>query len=91
MPTLSSAAIPRDFTLPRGIRNRNPGNLRHGDDWQGLSATQGDAAFCQFDDPLFGLRALMRVLLKYCRKANARDLMSRCRRKPVHRDVGGHA
>jgi hypothetical protein len=69
--TLPGAAIPRDPTLPRGVRNNNPGNLRHGDDWQGLSASQGDAAFCQFDDPVYGLRALMRVLVNYRRKADA--------------------
>lgn len=68
--TPTGAAPTRASTLPRGIRNRNPGNLRLGDDWQGLSASQGDAAFCQFDDPVYGLRALMRVLLNYRRKAD---------------------
>ncbi|SMH60428.1 structural protein [Azospirillum agricola] len=60
--------------LPRGIRNNNPGNLRHGDDWQGLSDRQPDPAFCTFDDPVFGLRALMRVLLNYRRKHKLRTI-----------------
>lgn len=68
------AAIPRARSLPRGVRNNNAGNLRHGDDWQGLSATQTDQAFCQFDDPVYGLRALMRVLLNYRRKYGIRTV-----------------
>ncbi|MGY0779821.1 structural protein [Azospirillum argentinense] len=54
-----------------------PGNLRHGDDWQGLSAIQTDTAFCQFDSPLYGLRALMRVLLNYRRIVTIRQAISR--------------
>ena len=70
MTTPTGAAIPRAPTLPRGVRNNNPGNLRHGDDWLGLSAVQTDKAFCQFDSPLYGLRALMRLLLNYRRKTD---------------------
>ena len=40
--------------IPRGIRNHNPGNIRHGDKWQGLSAEQTDSSFCVFDAPEYG-------------------------------------
>tara|TARA_B100000686_G_scaffold296912_1_gene328828 strand:+ start:1206 stop:1793 length:588 start_codon:yes stop_codon:yes gene_type:complete len=55
--------------LPRGIRNNNPGNIRHSKDvWQGQSKTQTDSAFVQFNDPVYGLRALMKLVLNYQRK-----------------------
>lgn len=49
----------------RGIRNRNPGNLRHGDKWQGLAEEQTDSAFCQFESMEYGCRALMKTLQTY--------------------------
>jgi hypothetical protein len=55
------------MTSPRGIRNHNPGNIRWGDKWQGLvpQFERTDAAFCQFIDPTWGIRALARVLINY--------------------------
>lgn len=50
----------------RGIRNNNPGNIRHsGNRWQGMSAQQTDAAFVQFDSPEYGIRALSKLLDTY--------------------------
>lgn len=54
--------------LPRGYRNNNPGNIRLGANWKGMRPTQTDPDFCQFRDPVDGLRALMRVILTYARK-----------------------
>ncbi|CAO3446631.1 hypothetical protein [Azospirillum argentinense] len=54
----------------RPFRDNTPKILRRGDDWLGLSATQTDTTFCQFDSPLYGLRALMRVLLNDRRKTD---------------------
>ncbi len=51
--------------LPRGIRNNNPGNIRHGDKWDGLAAEQPDSAFCTFIDPEHGIRAMGKILLNY--------------------------
>lgn len=53
--------------LPRGIRNRNPGNIeRNKDRWLGMSADQSsDSRFLVFDTPEAGIRALMRVLINY--------------------------
>lgn len=53
----------------RGIRNNNPGNIRHGGTkWQGMSAEQTDAAFVQFDTPEAGIRALAVLLNTYATK-----------------------
>lgn len=54
--------------LPRGIRNNNPGNIRRGKDvWQGMSASQTDPDYVQFEGPdaRWGVRALARILLSY--------------------------
>jgi|TARA_Y100000114_G_scaffold23596_1_gene19347 hypothetical protein len=52
-------------SLPRGIRNHNPGNIKLGTAWDGLSDEQNDDVFCQFKEPVWGLRALVRILLTY--------------------------
>lgn len=52
---------------PRGIRNCNPGNIRWGDAWQGLvtKADITDSSFCQFTDPVYGIRAMAKIFSKY--------------------------
>lgn len=50
---------------PRGIRNNNPGNIRHGDNWQGMKEVQTDSAFIQFESPKWGVRAMYRILMNY--------------------------
>lgn len=52
----------------RGLRNLNPGNLRHGNKWQGLAQEQTDSAFCQFESMEYGCRALMKTLQTYHNK-----------------------
>src|SRR5437899_7828143 len=42
--------------LPRGIRNNNPGNIKIGDSWRGM--TGSDGTFVTFDTLAWGLRAL---------------------------------
>jgi len=50
----------------RGIRNNNPGNIRHGAaQWDGMREAQTDGAFVQFISPVFGLRALAKLLFNY--------------------------
>jgi len=50
----------------RGLRNHNPGNIEKGENWQGLSADQSaDERFAVFDSPVYGIRALTKVLLTY--------------------------
>ncbi|WP_350305446.1 structural protein [Photorhabdus viridis] len=56
--------------MSRGIRNNNPGNIRWGDDWQGLvlGSQRTDNAFCQFVSPEYGIRAMIKILHNYNRK-----------------------
>lgn len=55
------------MNLPRGIRNNNPGNIRWGSDWQGLISEEErtDKSFCQFQDPVYGLRAMVKIIFTY--------------------------
>ena len=51
---------------PRGIRNHNPGNIRRSDDdWEGLAPVQRDDSFFQFVNPVYGIRAMARILDSY--------------------------
>lgn len=52
-------------STPRGIRLNNPGNLRHGPPWQGLSGDQPDQDFAQFVAPHWGIRAMAKNLIAY--------------------------
>lgn len=60
---------------PRGIRNHNPGNIRHakGTRWQGMATPQTDPQFVQFTNPRWGIRAIARVLITYQEKCQAPD------------------
>ena len=53
----------------RGERNFNPGNIeRNATKWKGMSPNQSrDSRFVVFIDPVWGIRALARVLLTYSR------------------------
>jgi hypothetical protein len=54
---------------PRGIRNNNPGNIKTtGDKWLGQSDTQGDDTFVQFDNEIFGIRAMGKILQSYSKR-----------------------
>lgn len=54
------------YVMARGIRNNNPGNIRHGSsNWQGMSATQTDSEYIQFDNPVYGIRAIAKLLKNY--------------------------
>lgn len=53
-------------TKTRGIRNNNPGNIRRSDDkWQGLATNQPDSEFFTFQSPIYGIRAIARLLINY--------------------------
>ena len=61
---------------PRGIRNRNPGNLRDTDiPWRGLVGTDKDG-FCIFDCPENGIRAMTRDIYGDWKKDGKRTLRS---------------
>jgi hypothetical protein len=55
-------------TVPRGIRNNNPGNIRKSSEpWRGLlpDAVQTDPAFFRFSAPEWGIRAIAVILRTY--------------------------
>lgn len=67
---------------PRGLRNHNPGNIerRASTTWRGASADQsGDSRFVVFIAPLWGLRAMARILRGYLRDGvnTTRKIVSR--------------
>lgn len=67
--------LPRqNHAMPRGIRNNNPGNIRHGQKWQGMRDEQTDDAFLQFVSPEYGIRALAKTLLTYQAKHGLRTV-----------------
>ena len=51
----------------RGLRNNNPGNIRHGDQWQGMAKHQPDPEFITFITPAYGIRAMARLIKNYQR------------------------
>ena len=57
--------------MSRGIRNNNPGNIRHRIDWDGLDEDQSkDEEFSQFSTPEYGIRAMFKILKTYDNKYN---------------------
>lgn len=63
--------IPQQAYKVRGLRNNNPGNIRAGDPWRGMTGTD-DAGFVIFEGPEWGIRAMQRILNSY----RARGLVS---------------
>ncbi|HEJ9542026.1 TPA: structural protein [Proteus mirabilis] len=64
----------------RGERNNNPGNLRHGEPWQGLSSQQTDPSFCQFVSTEYGIRAIYVLMRTYEKKyglCSIREIINR--------------
>lgn len=61
--------------IPRGIRNNNPGNIKKNDiEWEGLSAIQTDNTFFQFTNPIYGIRALTKILRTYRDKYDLKNI-----------------
>lgn len=58
----------------RGLRNKNPGNIRRSRErWQGLAVEQDDPSFFTFSSPVWGIRAIARILITYQDKRLAED------------------
>lgn len=64
-----------DQSWPRGIRNNNPGNIRIGENWQGLATKEemkefqrSEKEFCVFNNAIWGIRAIVVILNTYQRK-----------------------
>ena len=57
------------FMTPRGIRNDNPLNIRHGkSQWVGMREKQTDKSFVQFKSRVYGYRAAFVLLRNYITK-----------------------
>jgi len=56
--------------MTRGEKNCNPGNIRHVPSvtWVGQAPQQTDEAFVQFSDPVYGIRAIVRIMRAYKRQ-----------------------
>lgn len=50
------------MSVPRGIRNNNPLNIRKGNNWKGERKVQTDKAFEEFETLQFGLRAGLKLI-----------------------------
>lgn len=61
-------------TVTRGIRNRNPFNIRRGSKWKGLCDKQTDDQFCQFEQISYAVRAFLILMRTYVTKRNVRTL-----------------
>ena len=55
-----------DSRLPRGIRNRNPLNIKKTkSQWLGLVSSENEKTFCVFKDAAYGFRAAFILLKNY--------------------------
>ncbi len=64
--SIGALAMLKKDKATRGIRNNNPGNIeKNGINWDGLSPTQTDSRFYQFQTPEYGIRAMARILKTY--------------------------
>lgn len=80
------------YNQTRGLRNNNPGNIRRGEQWQGMALYQQDDEFVTFDDPVYGIRALNRVLKSYAERHNlhtVREIINRWA-PPNENDTGSY-
>lgn len=55
-------------SIPRGIRNNNPLNIRVGNNWKGEVTNPSDKSFEQFQTMSDGCRAGFKLLFKYVNK-----------------------
>ena len=86
------ANAPKVGLAPRGIRNNNPGNIRRGTaDWLGM-VSGDDQEFVTFSHPVYGIRAMARVLKNYQRihgLKTVREIINRWA-PPVENDTGAY-
>lgn len=69
-----------NISIPRGIRNNNPLNIRIGNSWRGEVEHPTDKEFEQFIDIRWGLRAGFVLLRRYIERYGLntiRDIISR--------------
>ena len=78
---------------PRGLRNKNPGNLRHSKThWMGQTDEQPDPDFVTFEDAKYGIRALYITLRTYQLKHGLHTIEDMIHRwaPPSENDTGAY-
>lgn len=79
--------------VTRGLRNNNPGNIRHSSaQWVGKAPVQNDDEFVSFTDAVYGLRALAVTLRTYFNKYGLRTVRGIINRwaPPSENDTGAY-
>lgn len=81
-PLIFRSAVTTSDAAARGLRNNNPGNIKHNskNNWQGKAPVQTDPTFVQFTAPAYGIRAIAATLLTYQKShglSSVRGLISR--------------
>ncbi len=61
--------VSKNSEISLGIRNHNPGNIELGQPWAGLADVQRHKRFATFVHPLFGIRAMNRIIRTYINRA----------------------
>lgn len=87
-------------SLPRGIRNNNPGNIDYnpGNDWRGqykpsdIPQASRDSRFAQFQAPEYGIRAMLITFRTYQTKYQKTTIAQMIGRwaPPVENDVASY-
>lgn len=63
---LFSFGAKKGLDMTRGLRNKNPFNIRKSNDnWDGLDEPRDDGEFFRFKDVFFGIRAGAKLLFNY--------------------------
>lgn len=90
-PETAGGSIAEMYSEIRGLRNNNPGNIRHGAKWQGL-AKGHDPSFATFKSPEYGIRAMAKVLLNYQKLYGINTVAGLIDRwaPPVENDTGSY-
>ena len=64
----------RNNSLPRGLRNNNPGNIRRNSDVFQGEKTSSDKEFKQFKSMAYGYRAIFKILSNYGRNYHLKTI-----------------
>lgn len=72
-------------TIPRGIRNNNPLNIRKGNSWIGERYPQIDREFEEFETIEYGIRAAFKLMRNYISGFGGRSVKYNTIRKLIRR------
>lgn len=68
--------MPKQQSLPRGLRNNNPLNIRRNpaNHWQGTRPTITDKSFEEFTDIIYGFRAAIKIIHNWMKKTRLKSM-----------------